>query len=784
MRIYLHIGMDTCGVSRVQKFLDAKRDQLAGKGVLYPIKPGRQNHTRLYMAVSDPENVDVLRWNRGYATAALQANLRMAVIKELAGEVAKSAPTTMILSANQFGSALRTPSELGRLHDILRQFSDDIRIVAHVEEQSRVLMRHYFEQLLAGRTASLKLELGIAGADPQDWAEECIDMMPRLNPLMNEFAEVQAPAFWLDYAGLQKRWEDVFGAGCFSFRSYDPETFYGDDSLAQEVCAAFDLPKNIGKIDAARAPTPAPAPWATRARQMNLLFSKALAKERLIPRQLWRKLLIEVGIGGAPLQAGALSPISNIFKASNAALVQAHPALSAKAMTPDAPLDDWTEANPERGFRATQYMCVFLPRIDAATIEEREKRAAAIEALAAHGAEGPKLSPVAEKLLPPLAKDNYPKLAVGRFAPHNKLGHVEEDTAQSPYPAMTPHELPKGKTGNVIVGCMKNEGPYILEWVAYHRAIGVDNFLIYTNDCSDGTDEILGRLMELGVIEHRLNNDWKGNSPQQYALNQSLKEPVIMNADWIAHIDVDEFMNIRTGNGTLDDLFAAAPDATAWAMTWRLFGHNDVTQFADDLVIGQFDHCAPKYCPKPHTVWGFKTMFRNDGAYEKFSCHRPNKLDPARAADIKWVNGSGKDMGEEVKENGWRSGLGTIGYDLIQLNHYALRSAESYLIKRQRGRALHVDRSIGINYWVRMDWNQHKDVSIQRNIERTRVELDRLLADDVLRDHHARAVDWHRAKAAELHQNPEFETLYEQALETKLDDLERVAFALALDLES
>ncbi len=35
---------------------------------------------------------------------------------------------------------------------------------------------------------------------------------------------------------------------------------------------------------------------------------------------------------------------------------------------------------------------------------------------------------------------------------------------------------------------MKNEGPYIVEWIAYHRAIGVDNFLIYTNGCEDGTD--------------------------------------------------------------------------------------------------------------------------------------------------------------------------------------------------------------------------------------------------------------------------------------------------------
>ena len=331
---------------------------------------------------------------------------------------------------------------------------------------------------------------------------------------------------------------------------------------------------------------------------------------------------------------------------------------------------------------------------------------------------------------------------------------------------------------------MKNEAPYILEWVAYHRAVGFDNFLIYTNDCTDGTDAVLGRLQDMGILQHRNNNDWKGNSPQQHALNQALKEPLIRDAEWIAHIDVDEFVNIRTGNGTLNDFFAAAPEATNIAMTWRLFGHNGVTALSGAPVIGQFDHCAPSFCPKPHTAWGFKTMFRNIGAYEKLSCHRPNKLDDAQAERVKWVNGSGRDMTRDALRNGWRSSKSNIGYDLLQLNHYALRSADSFLVKRQRGRALHVDRSIGINYWIRMDWNDHQDVSIQRNLPRLHTEMARLLADDPLRAHHEAGLAWHRAKAEELHQTPEFRDLYRQALNIKLSATERVAYALALDMES
>jgi hypothetical protein len=226
------------------------------------------------------------------------------------------------------------------------------------------------------------------------------------------------------------------------------------------------------------------------------------------------------------------------------------------------------------------------------------------------------------------------------------------------------------------------------------------------------------------------------------------------------------------------------PDATNVAMTWRMFGHNGVRRLADRFVIDQFDTCAPKYCPKPHTVWGFKTMFKNIGAYAKISCHRPNKLDDGFRDVVKWVNGSGQDMTGEVAENGWRNSKKSIGYDLLQLNHYALRSADSFLIKRQRGRALHVDRSIGLNYWIRMDWSDFRDLTIKRNLPRLQGEYDALMADDTLRDEHEKGLRWHLSKAEELHGTPEFQELYAQAMKVKLTETERVAFALALDMES
>ncbi|HSF91360.1 MAG TPA: glycosyltransferase family 2 protein, partial [Paracoccaceae bacterium] len=64
---------------------------------------------------------------------------------------------------------------------------------------------------------------------------------------------------------------------------------------------------------------------------------------------------------------------------------------------------------------------------------------------------------------------------------------------------------------------MKNEGPFIPEWVAYHRAIGFTDIIICSNDSTDGTTELLDALDAGGYIKHFKNEVPKGFSAQELA---------------------------------------------------------------------------------------------------------------------------------------------------------------------------------------------------------------------------------------------------------------------------
>ncbi|CAM9992976.1 unnamed protein product, partial [Chrysoparadoxa australica] len=353
MRIYVHIGPDGPSTDRIQRVLDAKRGRLKDENVLYARSPGARNHTRLFMAVSDPDRADVLRFNRGVMLPEKQQMLRDELANQLAQEVARDTPQVLILSAHQLGTSLCDRSELERLRALLAPLSDDIRIVAWLDEPARALVSRYGAQVLDGRARGLDLELNLADVD--DFWEAAMDTRPDTAPLDGMFPEVQGANFWLDYKRLQSEWEAVFGAGSVQFRSINRDTLWSEDAT-DEICAAFGIDAQIGRAEAEELPRLPSAPWLTRARQFNDAVLRLLDRQDvLLPRPLWRKLLGEIKVPGGPILAGSLSALSMRFEDDIAALCTEHPARHPDDMEADPICGDWVEADPTRGFRATQY---------------------------------------------------------------------------------------------------------------------------------------------------------------------------------------------------------------------------------------------------------------------------------------------------------------------------------------------------------------------------------------------------------------------------------------------
>lgn len=313
------------------------------------------------------------------------------------------------------------------------------------------------------------------------------------------------------------------------------------------------------------------------------------------------------------------------------------------------------------------------------------------------------------------------------------------------------------------VTCVKNEGPFLIEWIAWNRLIGVTDFVIYSNDCTDGTDALLDRLAAHGVVRH-LPNPAEGRNYQMEALKAAAQDPVVQAADWVWIADVDEFLNIHAGDGTIPALIAACGDPQAISVTFQFFANGGTERFEDRPVIAQFTrtHNPDIWCGE--TAIEVKTLVRRDFPLQYYGAHRPflRKGLPAEARP-RWTDGSGRPVQHRflvaANSRRIRKFPARGARDLATLNHYALRSLESYLVKNDRGDVNREHRAFDDAYWRERNDGGWEETSILRHQPALEREMAALKALPGVSALHDEAVARHRARAAELLGRPEYRDL-------------------------
>ncbi|MDQ2088374.1 glycosyltransferase family 2 protein [Marimonas arenosa] len=316
------------------------------------------------------------------------------------------------------------------------------------------------------------------------------------------------------------------------------------------------------------------------------------------------------------------------------------------------------------------------------------------------------------------------------------------------------------------ITCVKNEGPFLLEWIAFNRLIGVTDHLFYSNDCSDGTDRLLDALMARGIVRH-LPNPAKGRNYQMEALKDAKTQDIVTRADWVWIADVDEFLNIHTGDHTIPALIDACGNPQAISVTFQFFANAGIERFEDRPVIEQFtrSHNPDLWCGE--TAIEVKSLVRQDFPLKYFGAHRPFFRDKlAKKKRPVWTDGSGRPVPHRflVAANPRRirkfPAKGARAF--ATLNHYALRSLDSYLVKNDRGDVNRENRDFDDTYWRERNDDAFLDRSIHRYLPDLGKALDDLKSDPEIKALHDDAVAAHIAKRDELLAQPANATMYEQ----------------------
>lgn len=125
------------------------------------------------------------------------------------------------------------------------------------------------------------------------------------------------------------------------------------------------------------------------------------------------------------------------------------------------------------------------------------------------------------------------------------------------------------RIGVAVVAIFKGEDEYLKEWIEFHRIVGVGHFFLYDNADSESSRSILAPYLREGLVTYipfsefpekclrsRYGKDqFKKLSMQNLAYGDCSRK-YAKYCDWLAKIDLDEFLYPLSPYSTLPEAFA------------------------------------------------------------------------------------------------------------------------------------------------------------------------------------------------------------------------------------
>ncbi|MGO3058823.1 MAG: glycosyltransferase family 2 protein, partial [Halomonas sp.] len=258
-----------------------------------------------------------------------------------------------------------------------------------------------------------------------------------------------------------------------------------------------------------------------------------------------------------------------------------------------------------------------------------------------------------------------------------------------------------------IAAIVKNEADSLVEWLAFHLAVGASHFLIADNESNDGTYELLEPLAASGLVT--LVSVPTVDEPPQLGAYQELLNKCPKDVDLVAFIDADEYLlpgsDVSGADHAspgllswLEERFASAK-VGALALNWACFGSNDAKFRDEGLVIERFTKRAEQtFGPNRH----FKSVVRPTWVKRFTNPHY------AHLKQGEYVNALGQPVEPRLgKDNQPRLGLSEqVVWEGARINHYLVKSVEEFVLgKAKRGSAATPNYTKQREYFVRHDRN-------------------------------------------------------------------------------
>ena len=226
------------------------------------------------------------------------------------------------------------------------------------------------------------------------------------------------------------------------------------------------------------------------------------------------------------------------------------------------------------------------------------------------------------------------------------------------------------------ISIVRDQEHYVKEWLAFHRIVGVDRFVILLHKCCDKTEERIRELpFQDRIMIHRVVDDRV--SVQMGAYHWAVRK-YAHHSKWLLFIDADEFF-FGTREDYLPNILRRYDDPARYgglAAHWVNFGHNNhpnrESVFRDGkLSIEAFT--TKNGDPSHHANRSFKCIIPTRQMIAILSPHKQLTINPIVREDFK-----------PLIANHYETRAYPIT-NIVRCHHYHTRSMEDWVERSKRG---------------------------------------------------------------------------------------------------
>jgi hypothetical protein len=265
-----------------------------------------------------------------------------------------------------------------------------------------------------------------------------------------------------------------------------------------------------------------------------------------------------------------------------------------------------------------------------------------------------------------------------------------------------------------ICSIFKNEGPFLKEWIEFHKIQGVKHFYLYNNNSDDNYKKVLKPYIKskevtlvdwLFTFEKGKTNDWLNIQTGAY---QDCLNRFGGDNEWIAFIDADEFLYCIDGT-SIPIFLTKYKEFGGLCVNWLLFGTSHVeTVPKKKLMIEVLTMCSKRENPRNRRI---KSIIQPEKTEQCVSAHAFKYKEGfvAVGSDLSVITGGNS-----------KKAL----HDLICINHYWTRTEKCFRERKVKSRKERRNEENEKNLQVWADsYNQSSDTNILQFVPQLRKNM-------------------------------------------------------------